>query len=446
MPFNIPITEKKRVVVIGAGFAGLKLCRDLVKSDYQVVLIDRNNYHQFQPLFYQVATSGLEPSAISFPLRKVFHHTRNIFVRIAEVLHVDMSQNTLHTDIGSLKYDYLVISTGVRTSFFGMENVRKYAIPMKTVAQALALRNTILTNFEQAVTHTNQEENKKLMNIVIVGGGPTGVEVSGALADLRKYVLPKDYPDLDFSQMQIYLIEASPRLLGSMSEQASIKSKKYLESLQVKVLLNERVVDYDGQFVKLNNGQTIESNTMIWAAGIHGTYPEGVDETVVGRGNRIVVDRQNRISGFENVFALGDVAYMETTKYPHGHPQVAQVAIQQANNLAKNLKRMSAGKSLFDFEYSDKGSMATVGRNLAVVDLPFWRFGGKFAWFVWMFVHLMSIVGVKNRLLIFVNWVWNYLTYDQSLRLIIRPFRKEEDQRILPKRVWSPDGESNAAK
>lgn len=439
MPLNIPPTQKKRLVIVGAGFGGLKLARELSKSEFQIVLIDRNNYHQFQPLFYQVATSGLEPSAISFPLRKVFQFSSSIFVRVAEVLQIDIENKEINTDSGNLNFDYLVIATGVRTSFFGMENIRKHSIPMKSVAQALALRNTILTNFEHAVTRSENENLKKLMNIVIVGGGPTGVEVSGALADLRKFVLPKDYPDLDFSQMQIYLIEASSKLLGSMSPKASEKSKKYLEKLGVKVLTGSRVVDYDGEIVKLDGGETIESTTLIWAAGILGTYPEGIGSDLSQKGNRIEVDRYNQIVGVSDVFVLGDVAFMPTSKYPHGHPQVAQVAIQQAKNLARNLTYMQRGMPLREFEYRDKGSMATVGRNLAVVDLPFWRFGGRAAWFIWMFVHLMSIVGVKNRLLIFVNWLWNYVTYDQSLRLIIRPFRKEEDQRILPKRVWNPD-------
>lgn len=424
MSINIPQSDKKRLVIIGAGFAGLKLARDLINSNYQIVLLDRNNYHQFQPLLYQVATSGLEPSAISFPLRKIFQRATNLFIRVTEVLEIDAKAKKLTTDIGPLEYDFLVIATGVRSSYFGLENIREHSIPMKTVAQALALRNQILSNFELAVTITDPQKLKALLTIVVVGGGPTGVEISGALADLKNYVLPKDYPDLDFSLMQISLIEASDRLLGGMSEQSGTKSKTYLQNLGVKVHVSTRVTNYDGHSVKLNNGDSIDTNTLIWAAGITGTYPEGIEKAQTDRGNRIKVNQFNQLVGTENIFALGDIAFMQTKKYPTGHPQVAQVAIQQAKILAKNLRNIEKSKALKAFEYSDKGSMATVGRDLAVVDLPFIRFSGRFAWLTWMFVHLMSIVGVKNRLLIFVNWFWNYVTYDQSLRLIIRPFGK----------------------
>ncbi|HBL74547.1 MAG: NADH dehydrogenase [Bacteroidetes bacterium GWF2_42_66] len=424
MAINIPETGQKRLVILGAGFAGLKLARELVNSDFQIVLIDKNNYHQFQPLFYQVATAGLEPSAISFPLRKIFQQKKNIFVRVAEVQKIDADKHQISTEIGPLKYDYLVVATGVRTSYFGMENISNHAIPMKTVAQALALRNRVLSNFELAVTITDREKLKELLNIVVVGGGPTGVEVSGALADLKNFVLPKDYPDLDFSLMEVSLVEASEHLVGGMSKLASRKSKIYLEKLGIHVYTGTRVVDYDGHTVTFQDGRSIQSNTMIWAAGITGTYPDGINRERAVRGNRLPVDRYNRLPDVEDVFVLGDLAYMQTEKYPNGHPQLAQVAIQQARNLARNLKRMNESRELRKFEYADKGSMATVGRNLAVVDFPFLRFGGRIAWLIWMFVHLMSIVGVKNRMLVFINWFWNYITYDQSLRLIIKPFRK----------------------
>lgn len=424
MPLNIPETTNNRLVIIGAGFAGLKLAQQLKKSNLQIVIIDRNNYHQFQPLFYQVATAGLEPSAISFPLRKVFQKTPNVFVRVAEVLQIATNEKRIETDMGPLNFDYLVIATGVRSSYFGMENIRQLSIPMKTVAQALALRNQILSNFELGVTINAPNKLKELLTIVVVGGGPTGVEVSGALADLKNYVLPKDYPDLDFSLMQIYLVEASDRLLNGMSPESGKKSKAYLDKLGVVSLTNSRVVDYDGRAVKLHDGNTIFSNTLIWAAGITGTYPEGIGKESLTHGNRIKVNRYNEMVSANHVFVIGDVSFMETPNYPNGHPQVAQVAIQQAKNLAKNIIRIQKGQNLKEFEYSDKGSMATVGRDLAVVDLPNLKFGGRIAWFVWMFVHLMSIVGVKNRVLIFINWFWNYVTYDQSLRLLIKPFRK----------------------
>ncbi|MDX9880519.1 MAG: NAD(P)/FAD-dependent oxidoreductase [Prolixibacteraceae bacterium] len=431
MPVNIPETGQKRLVVAGAGFAGLKLVRELADSDFQIVLIDRNNYHQFQPLFYQVATAGLEPSAISFPLRKVFQRRKNIFVRVAEIQQVDTDHRRILTDSGPLRYDYLVLATGVRTSYFGMENIRNYSIPMKTVAQALALRNRILSNFEMAVTMTDHQQLKELLSVVVVGGGPTGVEVSGALADLRNFVLPKDYPDLDFSLMEISIVEASDRLLGGMSEVAARKSKAYLEKLGIRVYTGTRVVDYDGYRVSFHDGRTIGTHTLIWAAGITGSYPEGIKKEQVVRGNRLMTDRYNRLQGTDHIFVIGDLAFMPTARYPGGHPQLAQVAIQQARNLARNFRRMGKGHPLHPFEYTDKGSMATVGRNLAVVDLPFIRFGGRIAWLTWMFVHLMSIVGVKNRLLVFINWFWNYVTYDQSLRLIIKPFRKEDTRKAL---------------
>lgn len=420
MPVNIPETGQKRIVIIGAGFAGLKLARLLYRHNFQVVLIDRNNYHQFQPLFYQVATSGLEPSSISFPLRKVFQKVKNVFIRIAEVEKIDPEKKMLETTLGTVWYDFLVIATGATTNFFGMKSFENNSIPMKSVSEALYLRNTLLENFERAVTIRDKDEVRKLLNVVVVGGGPTGVEVCGALAEMKKYVLPKDYPELDFSHMSITLVEANEHLLHGMSQEAGEKALTYLQNLGVIVKLEHKVLNYDGDEVELEDKENFLTKTLIWAAGVKGQMPEGINTEFIVRGNRIKVNSHSQLENYKEIFAVGDIAYMETKDYPHGHPQVAQVALQQAATLSKNLLNIQNKKPLVPFVYNDKGSMATVGRNRAVVDLPRLKFGGFPAWLVWMFVHLMSIVGVKNRLVIFINWLWNYLTYDQSLRLILR--------------------------
>ncbi len=429
MPVNIPETGQKRVVIVGAGFAGLKLARNLYKHDFQIVLIDRNNYHQFQPLFYQVASSGLEPSSISFPLRKVFQKVKNVFIRVAEVKAVNPGEKTIETTLGPAWYDYLVMATGATTNFFGMDSFSHNSIPMKSVSEALLLRNTLLENFEKAVTLRNEIEIMRLLNVVVVGGGPTGVEVCGALAEMRKFVLPKDYPELDFSYMTITLVEANKQLLHGMSKDAGKKAFEYLTDLGVEVKLEHKVLNYDGAEVELEDKENFQTNTLIWAAGVKGQMPTGLNADLIVRGNRIKVNEVNKVDGLDGVFAIGDIAYMETKEYPHGHPQVAQVALQQAKNLAQNLINIKENRELVPFEYHDKGSMATVGRNRAVVDLPKVRFSGFPAWLVWMFVHLMSIVGVKNRLVIFINWLWNYMTYDQSLRLIIRQAPRKSGER-----------------
>ncbi len=421
MPLNIPETNQKKVIVIGAGFGGLQLAQKLAgDDDFQVILIDKNNYHQFQPLFYQVATAGLEPSAISFPLRLAFHNDANIHVRVAQVTKIISEQNTIITDLGELNYDYLVLAIGADTNFFGNKNIEERALPMKSVGEALGLRNRLLESFEKALVSDNQDDRVGLMNVVVVGGGPTGVEISGTLAEMRRHVLPKDYPELDFNLMQINIIESGGELLGPMSENAQRKSKDYLEQLGVNVRLNCRVTDFDGKYVYLNDGTSIRTNNLVWAAGVKANGIEGINPAVLGRGGRVKVNRFNQIESYDSLFAVGDVAVMIEEKYPNGHPQVAQPAIQQGKLLAQNLKNLLRGNPLKEFIYKDLGSMATVGRNLAVVDLPFWHFHGFFAWLTWMFVHLMFIVGVKNRVLIFINWLWNYVTYDQSLRLIIR--------------------------
>ena len=419
---NIPETGQKRVVIVGAGFGGLALAMKLAdKKEVQVVLIDKNNFHQFQPLFYQVATAGLEPSAISFPLRKIFHNKKNINIRVTEVTGVNVAENKIITGLGEIHYDFLVLSMGADTNFFGMKNIIEKSIPMKSVNEALRLRNILLQNFEDALSCSTEEEREGYMNIVVVGGGPTGTEVSGTLSEMKRTVLPKDFPELDFSKMNIYLVEHSPKVLGPMSEQASAKAKIYLERLGVKVMVSSQVLDFDGKQVFLGDGSTIRSNNLIWAAGVKANTIEGLPAEVYGRAGRIKVDRFNKVEGQNNIYALGDIALMTEEKYPNGHPQIAQPAIQQGSLLAKNLVNGINKKEIKPFSYKDLGSMATIGRNLAVVDLPFWKFQGFFAWLVWMLVHLMAILGVKNRLMIFINWCWSYITFDQSLRLIIKP-------------------------
>ncbi len=421
-----------KLVIIGAGFGGLRLARELSnQTGFEITLIDRFNYHQFQPLFYQVATSGLDASNISFPLRKVFHHSKNVSVRMADVLEVSTTTQKVLTSIGEFEYDYLVIATGADTNFFGNSNMEAHAFPMKSTTEALQLRHRILHNFEDAVSTTDPLQLKRLMNIVVVGGGPTGVELSGALADMKRFVLPKDYPELDFTQMNIYLLEGTGKTLASMSEKSSEQSRRYLERLGVNVLTNTLIKDYDGKTATMQDGTTLESGTVIWAAGIKGNVPTGINQDLIARGNRIKTDRQCKVLGFENVFAIGDVAAVEEAAYPNGHPQVAPAAIQQADMLVNNLKRIemkSNGKHLLDFEYKDKGAMATVGRNLAVVDVPKPKlhFGGILAWFIWMSLHLMLILGVKNRFFVFVNWLTNYFTRDQNLRLIFKEFYKDK--------------------
>jgi NADH dehydrogenase len=423
---NIPESNQKRVVISGAGFGGLKLAMRLAGRNLQVVLLDKNNYHSFQPLFYQIATSGIEPSAISFPLRKIFQNHANVHVRMARVKKVLPETNEIETNIGNLKYDYLVLAMGAGNNFFGNTAISKFSLPMKSIGESLGLRNTILNNFEKALNTENTDEQTALMNLVIVGGGPTGVEVSGALAEMKKYVLPKDYPELDFSRMEIILVEGGKKLLGGMSAQSSAKVKKYLDKFGVTIILGKTVTNYDGNRVTLSDGSSVPSRTLIWAAGIRGHNIEGLNEQVRVKGNRLEVDRYNRIVGYTNIYAIGDIALMKEEKYPGGHPQVAQVAIQQGRNLARNFLNMQKNRPLKPFTYKDLGTLATVGRNKAVVDLTFIKFQGWIAWLFWMMVHLMAIVGVKNRLLIFINWAYHYFTYDQSLRLIIKPKVREE--------------------
>ncbi len=417
-----------KLIILGGGFGGLRLARKLSnRAGFDITLIDRFNYHQFQPLFYQVATAGLDASNISFPLRKVFQKSNNVKIRMATVQQIQTEQKKVFTDIGIFDYDALVIATGADTNFFGNAALMANAFPMKSTVEALQLRHRLLSNFEEAVTAKTPEQLQQLMTIVIVGGGPTGVELSGAIADMKRFQLPKDFPELNFDNMKIYLLEGTGKTLANMSESSSSQSKKYLEKLGVTVLTNTLLKDYDGQKVSLQNGEVINSSLVIWAAGIKGNVPTGINKDLIARGNRIKVDNQCKVQGYDSVYAIGDVAYMEQEAWPNGHPQVAPVAMQMADMLANNLRRKemkSDDTNMQQFFYKDKGSMATVGRNLAVVDVPKPKlhFGGFFAWMVWMGLHLMLILGVKNRFFVFSNWLYNYFTYDQNLRLIFKEF------------------------
>lgn len=418
---------RKKIVIIGAGFAGLKLAQKLNNTEYDILLLDKHNYHQFQPLMYQVATARLEPTSVSFPLRKVFQKSKNVKIRITEVLSVNPKDKYVTTTLGNYEYDYLVVSFGCTSNFFGNKNIEKYAYPMKSIPEALQLRNQILQNFEDVLV-TEPEEAESLLNFVVVGGGPTGVELSGALAEMKKNILPKDYPEKDFSNLNVFLIEGSPNTLNVMSDLAKKASRQYLEDLGVKVITEMYVTDYDGEIVTLKSGEQIKTRNLIWAAGVTGNVLEGIPPEVITRGNRIMVNRYNQVEGLEGVYALGDIAFMKTPKYEFGHPQLANVALNQAELLAQNFKNMLHGKPLKEFEYHDKGSMATVGKRKAIVDLPKFSFKGRFAWFFWMFLHLMLILSVKNKLSIFVNWMMSYFYNDSTLRVILNSKTKDEQQ------------------
>lgn len=410
----------KRIIIIGGGFGGLKLAECLNNTRFEILLIDKLNHHQFQPLFYQVATAGLEPSSISFPLRGIFHHSKNVRIRYAEVLVVMPEKNCVLTTIGELRYDFLVVATGVTTNFFGNKNLETWTYPMKSTSEAINIRQHVLQNFEDALV-ADDDDRTGLMNVVIVGGGPTGVELSGAFAEMKRHVFPKDYPELDFSKMNVMLLEGSGKTLGNMSEQSSSKSKQYLEELGVKVMVNTRVKDYDGKKVLLEDGSFIASNTVIWAAGIRGNAIEGIPPAAIVRGNRLKVNRFNLVEGCHNIYAIGDIAFMTTEKYPQAHPQVANVALSQAKLLSKNFKRILKSQPLAPYEYKDKGSMATIGKHKAVVDLSFMHFQGFFAWFVWMGLHLLLLMGMKNKIFVFVDWLISYFSNDSTLRLIFTP-------------------------
>ena len=424
MRANIKRNEQRRVVVVGGGLGGLKLVSSLCDTDFQVVLVDKNNYNQFPPLIYQVASAGLEPSNISFPFRRLFQGWKNFFFRMAEVQHIDTEEKAIKTSIGTIHYDDLVLAAGATTNFFGNKNIEASALPMKSVSESMRLRNTILQNLERAETEDNEARKQALMNIAIVGGGPSGVEIAGVLAEMKQTILPRDYPDLDTSCMHIYLINATPRLLGAMSERSSREAEKALKELGVEVMTNCMVTDYVDKELVLKDGQRIPAETVIWVSGIKANNIDGIPTESIGHAGRILVDRFNRVKGLKDVYAIGDQCIVEGDEaYPYGHPQLAQVAIQQAKTLAKNLIRQEKGETEQPFSYHNLGTMATIGRKKAVVEIGKLKFGGFFAWLLWLIVHLRSILGVKNKTIVFLNWMWSYMNYKQSLRLILKAKR-----------------------
>lgn len=445
MSINIQRNQKKRVVIVGGGLGGLRLAEDLYGSGMQVVLIDKNNFHQFPPLIYQIASAGIDPSSISFPFRQIFRKRKDFYFRMAEARMVDSEKKILQTSIGKIDYDYLVLAAGATTNFFGNKNIEEWAIPMKTVPEAMGLRNALLSNFERALTCATEEERQELLNVVIVGGGATGVEIAGALSEMKRYVIPYDYPDMDSSLMHIYLIEAGDRLLAGLSQESSQKAYEFLKSMGVDIQFGKMVTDYRDHKVVMKDGTEIPTRTFLWVSGIRANAMPGIDESHLGRGFRFKVDEYNRIPGVEDVFAIGDQCLQTSdAAYPNGHPQVAQVAIQQAKNLAKNLKLINQGadsSELTAFHYKNLGSMATIGRNKAVVEIGKFRSQGFFAWVLWLVVHLRSILGVKNKMMVLLNWLWKYVSYNDSIRMITYATKPREVEERMKREQTTHLGE-----
>ncbi len=423
---NIPQSKNPRIVIIGGGFAGIALAKKLRNKNVQVVLLDKHNYHTFQPLLYQVATGGLEAGSIAYPIRKVIQEYKDFYFRLTSVKEIDTQNKKIISEIGDLHYDYLVIATGSKTNYFGNKEIERNSMSMKTIPQSLNIRSLILENFEQAVLTKDINDKNSLINFVLVGGGPTGVELAGALAEMKKAILQKDYPDLDMSKMEINLIQSGDRILNTMSEKSSTAAEAFLLGLGVKIWKNVRVTNYDGRTITTNSDLTFDTATVIWTAGVQGAKIAGLDaKSLVQNVERIRVNSYNQVIGYDNIFAIGDIASMETEEYPQGHPMMAQPALQQGDLLGDNLVKFLSNEPMKSFEYNNKGSMATIGRNKAVVDLPKYHFNGVFAWFVWMFVHLFSLIGFKNKAVVFLNWVYNYIRFDREGRLIIRPYKKK---------------------
>jgi len=426
LSLNIPETNKPRVVIIGAGFGGIHALKFLRSKDFQVVVFDERNYHTFQPLLYQVATASIQPDAIAGPLRKIISKKKDFHFRMLRVLSINHNTNTLTTAAGDIRYDYLIIASGMKTNFFGNDQIKKHALPLKWIPDALNLRSQLLQLFEWAGLTNDIELRKKIMTIVLVGGGPTGVEMAGALSELRKYIFPKDYPGIDFSDMKIYLIEGLPRLLSAMSEKASARSEQDLKKMGVIIKLNTMVESFDGQTVMLKGGEKIDTYTVIWSAGVAGNIINGIEKDWTEK-NRLLTDENCKVKGTNNIYAIRDIALMKTDKYPKGHPGVAQPAIQMGRYIGRNLFNIHNKLDVKPFRYRDKGSLATIGRGKAVADLPAnLRFGGRPAWWIWLVVHVTFLISFRNRLLVLINWIWNYFTFDKANRLIIRPFIKKD--------------------
>ncbi len=435
MVIDIPHNKTSRVVVVGGGFGGIQLAKTLRNKDVQVVIVDKNNYHTFQPLLYQVATSVLESESIAYPIRKVFKNAKNVFFRLGEVTKIDPEANKIYLGNDELSYDHLVLATGAKTNFFGNDGLIVNAMPMKSIIEALDLRSMILHNFEKALRNSNERKRKGMMNFVIAGAGPTGVELAGAMGELKLHVLPHDYPELDFSQMNIYLVQSGDRVLPMLSEKSSERARKYLERLGVEVVLNTRVLDVSGDYVQTSTEEDIIAKTLIWTAGVTGNPVEGLGKEAIIKGNRIDVDEFHRVKGYDHVYAVGDVACMRSQAYPHGHPMVAPPAMQQGQNLGKNLLRKQKGKAMKTFNYKDKGAMATVGKNKALVEMGKFHSRGTFAWFIWMGVHLMALVGFRNRLITLFNWTKNYFNSDRGMRLMISKYDPSEERRKKKQRM-----------
>ena len=430
---NIPDTGKPRVVIIGSGFGGINASKKLKNKGFQVVIFDKNNYHTFQPLLYQVATASLEADSTAGPVRKIIAGYYDFHFRNLKITGISPAENTVSTEVGSLRYDYLIIANGMKTNFFGNDQMKKYAFPLKFIPDALNLRSQLIQLFDQASMMSDPVQRKSVMTIVIAGGGPTGVEMAGGLSELRKHILPSDYPLLDFSEMKIYLIEGVDRLIPTMSPQASAIAFRTLEKMGIIIQLKTMVQDYNGKTITLKSGEQIDTRTVLWTAGVSGDQIPGLPPEWVEKG-RLLVNEHCLVTGSRNIFAVGDIAEMKSAQYPKGHPGLAQPAIQMGAYVGKNLQALSEGKSVKPFRYFNKGSLATIGRGKAVADIWKLHFGGRLAWYIWLFVHISFLVSFRNKLLVMANWIWNFFTHDKGNRLIIRPYIQPDDpvmQKIL---------------
>jgi NADH:ubiquinone reductase (H+-translocating) len=429
---EIPKTDKKRILVIGAGFGGIAFAQKMAKSNYQIVMVDKNNFHLFQPLMYQVATSALEADSITYPIRKIFQKQKNFFFRLGEVENVDTKEKLVWINGKSISYDYLVIASGAKTNFFGNEGLSVSAMAMKSVRESLDLRSLILQNFEKALWIKNKRKRQGLLNFVIAGAGPTGVELAGAIGEFKQNILAKDYPELDSRLMNVFLVHSRDRVLPMLSEKSSAKALKYLKELGVEVVLNTRVLDFHGDYVQTNTDDDIIAKTLIWTAGVEGNPVIGMPKNSVNKGNRLEINEYCQVAGLDDVFAIGDVASMSQNIYPKGHPMIAPAAMQQGVYLANYFKK---NFKLKPFEYKDKGAMATIGKNRAVVEIGNRKMAGIFAWFIWMVVHLLSLVGFRNKTVALLNWVKNYFSSDKSVRVILLEFDLLEEKKRRKKEM-----------